>query len=674
MFQLLPGQTIRNLIRNPEWSQHREQTSMIEQKYLKNVCKYVRLVSDVETAIKNKPEADNIRAEVSTIVSNYVNYQSQPRTKENDWIHRDIMKSKNFLRENPNLYVTKADKGNKTVLISATEYHQKMTAMVNDTSTYKERKDNPSKRVLKKLNTIVKQWWLNKHIDTATKYKLKVYHCNPPRVYGLPKIHKEGRPLRPVVSTIGSATYRMAQYLAGILNNLVGKTEYHVRNSFDFAEEVSKVRVPDGCVLFSLDVISLYTNVPVEKVYECVEERWHELDLITTIPWDNFKQAMKAVLEASFFQYDGKFYDQTFGVPMGSPLSPVVANIVMEKLEKDAIEKLKQKNISLVVYRRYVDDCFVVGRANEIETVVRTFNEQHNNINFTCEMEERGRIRFLDLMLPREGEKIQKAWHPKQKTGRYLDYTSESPHTHKKNTAIALFDRALKLTDTEKREETIKTALDILRSNNYPEHYIRRILKQRVDLLYNTMKTRGTEERTTKYASIPYIPCLSEKIGKLLRKNDVTAAYKPTNKIKSTVFTMLKDKIPKMQQTNIVYSIPCGVCDNKEYIGQTSQTLEKRITQHKNSIRTRTSCTGLTQHTTEQGHHFDFSKTHVLERVNNEANRLTAEVLHIKLREESAVNLQRDAASFSYAYNGLLNKLRSTQHGKRGQQRETPRT
>ncbi|XP_058839782.1 uncharacterized protein LOC131695552 [Topomyia yanbarensis] len=549
-----------------------------------------------------------------------------------------------------------------------------MTTMLNDTSTYKLRKDNPSNKVLKKLNTIVEQWWLDKHIDSATKRKLKVYNCNPPRVYGLPKIHKENRPLRPVVSTIGSATYRMAQYLSEILNNLVGKTEYHVRNSFDFAEEISKVRVPEGFVLYSLDVISLYTNVPVNKVYEYVEERWNELEHETSIPWQSFKQAMQTVLEASFFQYDGKCYDQIFGVPMGSPLSPVIANIIMEKLEKDAIEKLKHKNISLTVYRRYVDDCFLVGRENEIETVMNVFNGEQNSIKFTVEKEQNNCIRFLDLHLTREGEKISKTWYPKQKTGRYLDYTSESPHSHKKNTVIALFDRALKLTDVEKREETIKAASDMLRCNNYPDHYIKRVLKDRVEILYNTMRTRRTDERTTKYAAMPYIPCLSEKIGKLLRKNDVIAAYQPMDKIKHTIFTRLKDKIPKMQQTNVVYTIPCGGCDNRAYIGQTSQTLDKRITQHKNSIRTSTSITGLTQHAMEHGHQFDFSKTRVLEKINNEANRLAAETLHIKIREKSAVNLQRDAAGFSCAYNGLLNKLRPTQHYERERQRETSHT
>ena len=93
--------------------------------------------------------------------------------------------------------------------------------------------------------------------------------------------------------------------------------------------------------------------------------------------------------------------------------------------------------------------------------------------------------------------------------------------------------------------------------------------------------TKNTEEREGKFVSLPYIPCLSEKISKILRKNDLITAHKPVDKIKSTVFTKLKDHIPKMQQIGVVYCIPCKKTCGMKYIGHTSQTLEKRTSQHK---------------------------------------------------------------------------------------------
>ncbi|XP_053686478.1 uncharacterized protein LOC128736019 [Sabethes cyaneus] len=457
----------------------------------------------------------------------------------------------------------------------------------------------------------------------------------------------------------------MAQYLAGILEHLVGKTEYHVRNSFDFAEEISKLRIPDGTVMYSLDVVSLYTNIPTDEVYQFVEEKWNDLRNHSTIPWESFKSAMKTVLEASFFQYNNKFFSQVQGVPMGSPLSPVVANIIMEKLEKTTLATLTQKNISIEFYKRYVDDCFLVEKEDEINIVLQEFNKLHDTIQFTVEKETESCLRFLDLTLSRKNNQIGKSWHPKQKDGRYLDFYSESPFAHKVNTVTALFDRALKLTDPAKREERIQVAKDTLRKNNYPDQLINRTLANRVHLLYNTLQNTDREEKTTKYISLPYIPCLSEKVAKVLRKHDVTVSHKPCNKMKDTIFTKLKDKISKMQQTNVVYSIPCGGCSDKVYVGQTSQTLEKRLQQHQSSIRTKSSMTGLTQHAVEQGHVFKFSETAILERESNEAKRLNGETLHVKLREGKTVNLQRDALSFSNAYDGALHKLRKFEQSRR---------
>lgn len=67
-----------------------------------------------------------------------------------------------------------------------------------------------------------------------------------PAFYGLPKIHKpELIPMRPIVSSIGSVTYKVAKYEAQILSPLVGKTEHHVKNSKDFVNKITSLTVPE---------------------------------------------------------------------------------------------------------------------------------------------------------------------------------------------------------------------------------------------------------------------------------------------------------------------------------------------------------------------------------------------------------------------------------------------
>lgn len=178
-----------------------------------------------------------------------------------------------------------------------------MEGMLQDETTYEKIRYDPTARVSRKIMSILDEWKECRYIDARTHRRLNVSNCNPPRIYGLPKIHKQGRPLRPVVSTIGTTTYRLAQYLSSILGKIVGKTEAHVVNSFTFATEVSGVQVNEDEVMFSLDVTSLYTNVPVDYALECIDQRWEEIEHHTPIDKANFVSAVKLVLGSSFFVY-----------------------------------------------------------------------------------------------------------------------------------------------------------------------------------------------------------------------------------------------------------------------------------------------------------------------------------------------------------------------------------
>ena len=79
----------------------------------------------------------------------------------------------------------------------------------------------------------------------------------------LPKIHKEGVPLRPIVSNIGAPTYQLSKHLAGLLGQLTGKSIHHVKNSLQFVQTLSSIRIQPGDLMVSFDIVSLYTNVPI---------------------------------------------------------------------------------------------------------------------------------------------------------------------------------------------------------------------------------------------------------------------------------------------------------------------------------------------------------------------------------------------------------------------------
>ena len=87
-------------------------------------------------------------------------------------------------------------------------------------------------------------------------------HDNPNN-YRLPKVHKAGAPLRPIVASRGSIMYGIARRVADILAPLVGKNGYALKNSEDLAKQLGQLHLEDDEILVSFDVTALFTCVPV---------------------------------------------------------------------------------------------------------------------------------------------------------------------------------------------------------------------------------------------------------------------------------------------------------------------------------------------------------------------------------------------------------------------------
>ena len=103
-------------------------------------------------------------------------------------------------------------------------------------------------------------------------------------------------------------------------------------------------------------------------------------------------------MNSTYFQFDYKYYKQTYGTPMGSLISPDVSDIVMQDLE---ISCLSQIDIHVPIYLRYVDDTFLIIPANKIEFLVTFFNSYHDRLRFTYEIESNNSLTFLNINLVR---------------------------------------------------------------------------------------------------------------------------------------------------------------------------------------------------------------------------------------------------------------------------------
>ena len=200
---------------------------------------------------------------------------------------------------------------------------------------YKKVKRNSTSRVEAQVSTALKECERRCYINNKKRLSLAHQFSSPPQIYGLPKIHKEGIPLRPIVAAIDSPTHQLARELAPILAPLADRSPSHVKNSADFVDQICQAALEETDVMASFDVASLFTGVPVNEAFVVISQRLQNKATLkdrTNINVPDLCTLVEVYLKSTYFHF-GESYEQVEGAAIGSPLSPIVANIFMEDFE-----------------------------------------------------------------------------------------------------------------------------------------------------------------------------------------------------------------------------------------------------------------------------------------------------------------------------------------------------
>ena len=192
----------------------------------------------------------------------------------------------------------------------------------------------------------------------------------------------------------------MVKYLNPILSRLT-TTEFTVKYSFDFAEEV--VNYDHNLYMASLDVQLLITNTPLEIAFKnCVNDLFSNNFYSGKLSRKDFYELLRLETTESSFISDNKLYKQIDGVAMGSPLGPTLATAFLCHFEKNWLNECPSQ-FKPVVYKRYVDDIFVLFKSKEhLKLFVNYMNSKHRNIKFTFETEDSNNFSFLDVKITRQ--------------------------------------------------------------------------------------------------------------------------------------------------------------------------------------------------------------------------------------------------------------------------------
>ena len=227
------------------------------------------------------------------------------------------------------------------------EYIKKAEELLS-TETYTKIPEDPTSKQKNRLINILKNIKTEWGLIEETYRRLYPTGAVSPKFYGLPKVHKPGIPLRPIVSSTGIATYNTAKELARILKPLVGSSKHHVQNTRDFVEQIKETRLKQGECIISYDVVALFTSMSIQPVINIIKQRLAkdtELHQRTSMSINHITTLLEFCLKSTSFVFQGQYYQQMEGAAMGSPLSPIVANIFMEKFEKEALDTVPHPQV-----------------------------------------------------------------------------------------------------------------------------------------------------------------------------------------------------------------------------------------------------------------------------------------------------------------------------------------
>ena len=436
------------------------------------------IIADIESNInKINPESrDEMRLKVANVVNNFKKGVNEHKSEFVKPV-KEIKEARNFVKNTPDIVFIRADKGNTTVALTRANYNEKVINLLQDENTYQVRSKDTTTKIQNKVNFLVKSWENKSLINKLLAKDLKSSNAIPSRFHGLPKIHKEGNPVRPIVSYVGSPTYNLASFFCSTISKNTTPPKSKIINSFELVNKLKNVSVPKNYVLASLDVVSLFTNIPKEAAISAVKSIWDEIRCKVSLSWRDYEEGLRLCLDSTDFNFDGTTYFQKRGLPMGSPFFPVLADIVMDDLEKDRISNL---DFEVPVYFRYVDDILIVVPYTHVDRILQIFNTIPFNFKFTLEKGVNGTINFLDVsIMKKQNRKLSFSWYRKPTwSGRYFNFNSNHPLRYKKSVINNLVDRAVLLSDIEFQKSNLKLITNTLEENDYPIFFTQEIINQ----------------------------------------------------------------------------------------------------------------------------------------------------------------------------------------------------
>ena len=253
---------------------------------------------------------------------------------------------------------------------------------------------------------------------------------------------------------------------------MVGMSSHHIQTTRDFVEQIKDICLQQDESIISFDVTALLTSVPNEPVINIIQNKFandKNLHQRTSITIHHIISLLEFFLKNTYFVFQGNFYEQKEGTAMGSPLSPIIANIFMEDFKTKGLSSAPHP---LSLWKRFVDDTFVVIKQLTKKYFFNHINSIEEDIHFTAKNTRAdGSMPFLDtLVTPQaDGSMLTTVYRKPTHANQYLQWDSHHAMSAKYSVISTLFHRAKEVCCTKQHlEEEHEHLQKALTSCKYP--------------------------------------------------------------------------------------------------------------------------------------------------------------------------------------------------------------
>ena len=340
---------------------------------------FVEMIANTEVSLYSAPT--NIKKAAIAEISEFAIKWKRPRktniTKEEQKLLKDI-------KNNNNIIVVVADKGNKTVIMDKDEYLKKVEDIIQDKKLYQEVND-PTAKIKKKINNLTTQLLKKRKITEAQKWMLNSNE-NLATIKAQPKIHKDGNPMRIITCTRSTILSNITSFVFSLIKHLQDTINNNLSNTDQFISNIRKIKLEKEDRLSSLDVKDLFNSVPTTKAFGIALKKIEQSEKFKQSNFNktDIKELLNLCTTNSYFTFNNKYYKRIKGLPMGSTISPLLADLYMDDFINTHFIDIKHR-----MYM-YVDDIFLITTLakSDLDSFVTEINSKRTSIKFTCEYEQ----------------------------------------------------------------------------------------------------------------------------------------------------------------------------------------------------------------------------------------------------------------------------------------------